>query len=80
MVFTDAGRFRAVSHRCPHAGGPLSLGEQRDGAVVCPWHGAVFDLDDGRPRNGVTSCRLNVYGVRVEGDQLVSVLADGEIS
>jgi len=80
VVFTNAGRFRAVSHRCPHAGGPLSLGEQRDGTIVCPWHGAVFGFADGRPRNGVTSCHLNVYDTRVEGARLVSVLAFRETS
>ncbi len=44
---------RGYVDRCPHAGLPLA--EQlddylsADGAViVCSWHGALFDPDDGR--------------------------------
>jgi nitrite reductase/ring-hydroxylating ferredoxin subunit len=41
------GAICAIDATCSHLGGPLHEGERRDGAVVCPWHGSVFDLCSG---------------------------------
>ena len=42
FVFEHDGRFFLVQDRCPHRGGPLSLGSRSpdDKRVVCPWHGS----------------------------------------
>jgi Rieske [2Fe-2S] domain len=42
FVFEDEGRLFLVEDRCPHRGGPLSLGRRSadDQRVVCPWHGS----------------------------------------
>lgn len=39
------GHVVAMSDRCTHRGGPLHEGSIQDGAIQCPWHGSVFDLD-----------------------------------
>jgi nitrite reductase/ring-hydroxylating ferredoxin subunit len=42
------GDLRAVSSRCRHQLADLSKGTlDRDGCLVCPWHGATYDLDSG---------------------------------
>ena len=42
------GDLRAVSSRCRHQLADLSGGTlDRDGCLVCPWHGARYDLDTG---------------------------------
>ena len=42
------GRLNAVSSRCRHQLADLSKGSlDKDGCLVCPWHGAKFDLDSG---------------------------------
>ena len=46
------GRVCALAHACAHLGGPLSEGTLKDGAVVSPWHGFEFALEDGRVLNG----------------------------
>jgi len=39
---------RAVSSRCRHQLADLSKGTlDKDGCLVCPWHGARYDLDSG---------------------------------
>jgi nitrite reductase (NADH) small subunit len=43
-----AGEVVVTDGACPHRGGPVGLGLQRDGAVVCPWHWYTFDLATGR--------------------------------
>ena len=42
------GDLRAVSSRCRHQLADLSRGSlDADGCLVCPWHGARYDLDTG---------------------------------
>ena len=42
------GDLRAVSSRCRHQLADLSKGSlDKDGCLVCPWHGAKYDLDSG---------------------------------
>ncbi len=46
VLFRDeAGRLAALVDRCPHRGVALSLGQVRDGCVVCPFHGWEFEGD-----------------------------------
>ena len=47
-VFNREGNYYAVANRCTHSGGPLVLGRVRDNEVVCPWHGAKFELSSGK--------------------------------
>ena len=42
------GSVRAVSSRCRHQLADLSKGSvDRNGCLVCPWHGSRYDLDTG---------------------------------
>lgn len=42
------GDLRAVSSRCRHQLADLSRGSlDASGCLVCPWHGARYDLDTG---------------------------------
>ncbi len=38
------GTLRALDAMCPHKGGPLADGLADDSVVVCPLHGATFDM------------------------------------
>ncbi len=67
FIFELGGKqFRLVQHEgamiahaatCPHMLGPLDTAQIIDGAVTCPWHGYVFDVQTGAARTGQT-CRL----------------------
>ncbi len=41
------GQFYALEDVCTHDGGPLGEGELTDGQIVCPRHGARFDVRTG---------------------------------
>jgi 3-phenylpropionate/trans-cinnamate dioxygenase ferredoxin component len=47
-LFNAEGTIYAIDNDCTHDGGPLSEGVVSDGCVVCPWHGAEFDLSTGK--------------------------------
>jgi 3-phenylpropionate/trans-cinnamate dioxygenase ferredoxin subunit len=47
VVCRVAGRLYAVEDHCSHADTPLSDGALRGATLVCPLHGAQFDVRDG---------------------------------
>ena len=58
-VYRSEGRVRVAANVCLHFGGPL---ECRDGAFVCPWHGASYDMTSGKATGGPArkDAQLNV--------------------
>lgn len=47
------GSMRAVSSRCRHQLADLSKGSlDKNGCLVCPWHGSRYDLDTGEMVEG----------------------------
>lgn len=72
-LYREGDAFRAVSARCPHAGGPMGRGWIEDGEAVCPLHRWRFRLSDGRCTT-VRGESLRVFPVEIrEGRVLVRV-------
>ena len=70
-LFNQNGAYHAIEDTCPHRGGPLSEGQVEGTAVICPWHGAKFDMTTGQvlgppARAGVASFRTRVSGSDIE--------------
>jgi nitrite reductase/ring-hydroxylating ferredoxin subunit len=61
---TREGVF-ALDDVCPHAYARLSEGRFRRGMLVCPLHGAAFDVRDGRVLGGPSPRSLPVHRVRI---------------
>jgi nitrite reductase/ring-hydroxylating ferredoxin subunit len=53
LVLWD-GRVYAIANACTHANSALTKGRLRHGSIMCPLHGARFDLKSGE-------CAGNVY-------------------
>jgi len=47
VVFNVGGTFYAIGDVCTHDGGPLGDGDLDDHQVICPRHGARFDIRTG---------------------------------
>ena len=47
VIFNIAGDFYAIADICTHDDGPLGEGEIEDHEIVCPRHGARFDIRTG---------------------------------
>ena len=69
-LFNVGGRYYALDDVCPHRGGPLSEGELEGAAVVCPWHGAIFDLATGNVTRPPAMARIATYDVRLDGEEI----------
>ena len=71
LLARSGGRCHAVGATCPHAGGPLNEGVLHDGAVLCPWHKAAFQLDTGRCVAPPAVDDLPRFGLRVDAGRLL---------
>jgi 3-phenylpropionate/trans-cinnamate dioxygenase ferredoxin component len=66
-VYNCGGELLAVEDRCSHDDGPLCEGEwdQETCRVVCPRHGAAFDLRTGRALTLPATRPVGTYPVAV---------------
>jgi nitrite reductase/ring-hydroxylating ferredoxin subunit len=69
-VFNVEGTYYAIDDTCPHSGGPLSQGEVQGDKVVCPWHGAEFNLQTGAVLCPPAFEGVKSYKVVVEGNDI----------
>ena len=67
-VYNVGGELCALEDRCSHDDGPLCEGDwdPDEGVVVCPRHGANFDIRTGRPLTLPAFEPVATYPVRVE--------------
>ena len=65
------GELHACDDICTHAYANLSEGDLEEGEVVCPLHGAVFDVASGAPVTPPATQALRKFAVRIEGDDVL---------
>jgi 3-phenylpropionate/trans-cinnamate dioxygenase ferredoxin component len=72
VVVNLDGQFYAVEDTCTHDGGPLGEGILEDGQLVCPRHGARFDVRTGAALSLPAFEPVPTYQVQVlDGEILV---------
>ena len=64
-VFNLDGTFYAIENVCTHDGGILTGGPIEGDVIVCPRHGARFDLMTGEVKALPAVFPVNAYPVRV---------------
>lgn len=74
LAKTDDGLF-AINDRCTHQASQLSGGRVRRGFVMCPLHGARFDVTNGKCAGGAYA-DLRTFEVKVE-DGMIMVAVPG---
>ena len=72
---TKNGDFYAVENLCSHADAKLEGGRVRGNHIMCPLHGARFDLRDGS-HGPPAWAPIKTYALKVDGDD-VCVLISG---
>lgn len=64
------GTLYAVEDVCTHDGGPLDQGELDGCRIMCPRHGATFDVSSGAALTLPAVEALPTYTVRIDGDDV----------
>lgn len=73
-LFQVAGEFFAIADVCSHDDGPVAEGEIEGHEIICPRHGAHFDVRTGKALTLPAVVDIPAYPVRVEdGEVLVGV-------
>lgn len=70
VVFNIAGKYFAIADLCSHDNGPLGDGELDGLEVVCPRHGARFDVTNGRATALPAVEDIAAYPVRVVNGEI----------
>ena len=60
----------ALDNICSHAFARLSEGRLRGNRLICPLHGASFDIRDGRVLGAPATRPLAVHAARISGDRI----------
>lgn len=77
VVFNIAGKFFAIGDVCTHDNGPLGEGDLEGYEIICPRHGARFDVRTGKATHLPAVLPTTYYPIRVnEGMVEIGVVKD----
>lgn len=78
LLVNLAGTVFALDDRCPHLGGSLFEGDLMGSQIICPKHGASFDVKTGKNEGSakIAFIKMKVrdaktYKVKVDGDNIL---------
>ena len=70
VIFNIAGQLFAIGDVCTHDDGPLGDGDIEGFNVVCPRHGAEFDVRTGKVTSMPAVVDIPAYPVRIVGGMI----------
>ncbi len=70
VIFNLAGNYYAIADVCSHDDGPVGEGTMEGFEIICPRHGARFDIRTGKVLALPAFVDIPAYPVRVSGDQI----------
>ena len=70
-LFNYKGEYYAIDAVCTHRGGNLSEGDLDGDCIVCPLHGARFDIRTGVKERGNPDQNVATYPIRVDGNAIL---------
>lgn len=69
-LFNINGEFYAISDVCTHDDGPLVEGKLEKEWIICPRHGARFNVKNGEQTMPAIA-PVPLYEVKIEGDDIL---------
>ncbi len=78
LVCRNEGQIYAVINRCTHASATLEEGRIRKGSVICPLHGARFELASGKCLGGAPYRPLKTFEARETAEGWIEVAVPEE--
>ena len=69
-VFKIDGDFYAIEDVCTHDGAEIASGELDGDEIICPRHGARFDIVTGRALSLPAVVPIPVYDLLIVGDEI----------
>lgn len=75
-VFNVEGSYYAIDDVCTHDGGPLAEGNLVGCEIMCPRHGARFDVRTGKALCFPAFEPVTTHTVEIQGDSILVALED----
>jgi 3-phenylpropionate/trans-cinnamate dioxygenase ferredoxin subunit len=75
-IFNVDGKFYAIDDVCTHDGGPLAEGQLIGCEIMCPRHGARFDVRTGKALCMPAVEPVAAHATEVRGDDVYVALSD----
>jgi 3-phenylpropionate/trans-cinnamate dioxygenase ferredoxin subunit len=75
-LFNVDGEFYAIDDVCTHDGGPLAEGQLIGCEIMCPRHGARFDVRTGKALCMPAVEPVAVHSTEARGDDIYVALSD----
>jgi len=70
LILRLGGKLFAMDHYCTHEHESLLDGDIEEGEIVCPFHGARFDLESGKAMGWPAVVDLKVYPIREKNGKI----------
>jgi 3-phenylpropionate/trans-cinnamate dioxygenase ferredoxin subunit len=70
LLCNVAGSIYAIEDVCTHDGGELDQGELEGERIMCPRHGAYFDVKTGAALTLPAILPVRTFPVRIEGEDV----------
>ena len=70
LICNVDGNYFAIEDVCTHDGGPLDQGDLEGACIVCPRHGATFDVRTGAALTLPAVVPLITFPIQVVGDDI----------
>jgi 3-phenylpropionate/trans-cinnamate dioxygenase ferredoxin subunit len=70
VLFNIAGQLFAIADVCSHDDGPVGDGDLNRFEVICPRHGATFDVRTGKVLSLPAVVDISAYPVRIADGQI----------
>ena len=78
LVCNIEGQYHAIRDLCTHARQKLSAGRLRGGSIICPLHGARFDVRSGACLAAPATVPVQVFPVTLEGGKVWVTVGAGD--
>jgi nitrite reductase/ring-hydroxylating ferredoxin subunit len=76
LILLRVGSDVIVLHNyCTHLGKPLTSGRVMGGQIMCPYHGACFDVRSGAAVSGPAVFPLHRFASRLDGEDILADLS-----
>jgi 3-phenylpropionate/trans-cinnamate dioxygenase ferredoxin subunit len=77
VLIHAGGAWYCIDDVCTHDGGPLGEGPLEGEAIVCPRHGAKFDIRTGEALTMPATEPTAVHEVKLDGDDVLVRINEG---
>jgi 3-phenylpropionate/trans-cinnamate dioxygenase ferredoxin subunit len=71
ILFNIAGKYFAIGNICSHDGEDLENGDVEAGQVICPRHGARFEISNGKVAALPAIEDIPSYPVQLENEEIL---------